>query len=96
MFLFKLASHLSCSVAVLENSMSLNELREWQEYLSGEPSAPDRIEIQIAVLSAITYNMNAKDELSYADFMISLSSDQVELIKQRELESKFKSFFRGL
>ena len=94
--LFKVASHLHCSVAQIENNMSFNELQEWAEYLRDKPSMVDRVEVQLAVLSALTYNMNAKDKLSYSDFMISLSEDDRRLIKQRELESKIKSFSKGL
>ena len=94
-FLFKLASHLHKSVGEIENTISYNELKEWAIFFREEPSLPDRMEIQLAVLTSIVYNVNSKEPLSYSDFMLSMSEDDKQLIQQKELEHKIKSFFKG-
>jgi len=95
-FLFKLAGHLSMPVYLVEQTISFKELQEWKEYFNIEPQATDRVELMLSIISSILYNSNSKSQLSYVDFMISLSDEERHIIKEKELQSKIKSFFRGL
>ena len=83
-------------VYMVEQTISQKELQEWQEYFNAEPAIADRIELMLAIISSILYNSNSKSQLSYTDFMISLTDEQRHTIKEHELQNKIKSFFRGL
>lgn len=88
-FLFKLCSHLGYkSVAELENSLSANELLEWHEYYQEEQFMPDRIELMIATLTAITYNAHGGKDLTTVDFMLSVSNEQKEKEKAKVKQKK--------
>ncbi len=93
--LHDIAGHLGMPVTVLENILSINELREWAEYFAIKPIHADRSERQLATLSAMFYNANFKDNKSQVDFMLSVSDEERRQQKENELQAKIKSFFRG-
>lgn len=55
------------TVFELENTMSINELREWSEYLSKEPV--NSIEIQLSLLTTVVTNMMGEKK-NIEDFLI--------------------------
>ena len=88
-FLFKLCSHLGYkSVAEMENSLSINEFLEWQDYYREEQFLADRLELMIATLTAITYSANGGKDLTAVDFMLSVSIEEKEKAKQKERNAK--------
>jgi hypothetical protein len=60
----------------------VDELLEWQEYYIEEQFMPDRLELMMATLTAITYNANGGKDLTALDFMLSVSIEQKD--KQRQ------------
>ncbi len=73
--------------------MSQAEIKEWAEYLSIEPPLSERMELQMAVLTSVVFNMFAKEPLGYERFLIS----KKEQIKDNKniLEEKLKAFMKG-
>ncbi len=49
---------------------------------------PDRLELMIATLTAITYNAHGGKDLSAVDFMLSVSNEQKEKEKAKEKQKK--------
>lgn len=88
-FLFKLCLNLGYkSVSELENSLSANELIEWYEYYKEEQFMADRLELQIATLSAMVYSSSGGKDLSAVDFMISVDDETKEKQRAKEKHAK--------
>jgi len=89
--IFKVAALLGRTVGELENTMSSKELKEWGEYLSIEPTAADRMEIMLARLTDMYNQAHFKNKNSVIDYMLSLTAEEKEHIRQRMLIDKLKS-----
>ena len=91
-FSFKLASHLGMTVSELDERMTAREFYQWMEYSNIEPLMSDRIEIMVAQLTSLMYNVNAKKSKDTMEFLISLSEDDKKSHKQQKTERDLKHF----
>lgn len=74
--------------------MSQKELNEWAQYYAEEPFMNKVIEVQLATLTEVVLKSFTKDsDLSAIDFMITVSSDDKNKIKE---EAKRKELFEKL
>lgn len=94
-FSFKLAGHLGMTVSELEETMTAREFYQWIEYAEIEPLLSDRMEIMLAQLTSLMYNVNSKKAKGTMEFLISFSEDDKKLHKQKKTESDLKEFLRG-
>lgn len=78
------------TVFEIENTMSINELREWAEYLSQEPV--NSTEIQLALLTSVAANMmGGKSKID--DFLITSYKPPKDDAPQFASEADVKNMF---
>ncbi len=74
------------TVAQLDATMSAKEFFKWIEYFKSEPQQADRLEMMLAQLTALMYNMNSKKPIKTMDFLISLDEDIKKSIKMEQMQ----------
>lgn len=85
--LYRLATLFGVPVRVVLATLTPSELKGWAEYWSEEPYMPDRIEAQLAVLTAVVAKAHGSNR-EPIDFMISKT-------KKPSLKDKVAAMFGG-
>lgn len=93
-FRFKLASHLGVvNPFWLDFLLTDSELRAWADYLRLEPVMSDRIEAQLAVISAMAYSYLTQKPMDCEAFKIS-STVSKKVDKKAEFEKRLRDVFK--
>lgn len=83
------------TIAELDERMTAREFFQWMEYAREEPLQSDRIELMLAQLMSLTYNVNAKDTKAPMDFFVSLSEEEKKAQKQAKTDRDLMGFLRS-
>lgn len=81
------------TVGELEHTLSASELSEWVEFYNEEPFMADRIEVQLARLSAITVSQKSGKAVNVSDFMVTYKKAPEAAV---DIEDKVKAIFGGM
>lgn len=73
--------------------MSSSELDEWVEFYNQEPFIVDRLELQLARLSAITASQKTGKTVSVSDYMVTFKKEPEPTVS---VEDKVKAIFGGM
>lgn len=68
--------------------MTHAELMQWMEYYSLEPFGYDRLEVQLAQISDILVKTVGEKDTLPVDFMISVSEEDKDRVREKEKHKK--------
>lgn len=88
-FLHKLCIELGYhSTEDLKEQMSQREFQDWIEFYNLYPFQADRAELGLSYIAEAIYKVQGAKEVSYMDFMITISEKEKEVYKERARQAK--------